>query len=767
MSSLDKEKSRKANNSEDDHSAATDSNDLDEYATYNECNLIRRSNPVRMSRKLALNRIITQSNVSNSAANLSHQNLMEASYLLDFLNKGLEQNGRELPNSRASLNTASNVELNKTLIYSNENNDLNENPNELTKSISPTSFLKRHSSAGCLDSNLKLKLISDKTDADDKVSQETICYQGMSSSNNLDSYFNETQINLDSKVILRRSSSTSECDLICNKFNFRNRREIASAVLHEESTNNNSSCDLNESTLSQSTRSQSKSSNRLSGLKKLGTLYKTFEDDDFNVSKNRKSIYKNDQSDYCLNSSTNTIDIDSAQFYSPQQNPNIKSNLDAKRALFETKLISNSNLGSNVTPCLSSSIVTNRIMKFETQRQTSSESMLENNCVKKINSVKMQSLESSSLSSSICENEKSSSIYSSLSSSPVPKLLTGDNWTSNYLEKQQKVKSLSKNWELIANKNNAKNSEKTFNTRPTKVIEKIERLNSTNLIQLISQQQQQDLGDLINSSSGNSSDDNETSKDDGFETQSNASSSQACDTNSVQSIKLTDTSNQQIDMEVDNLTKTSHEIVSAFKPINNTENKTENESEDKAESRSNNKKLNTIVTIVTKGKTISATVMKRPSKCSQERNESNLQLNSSMSSNHIGSMDEASKRKSGSMLGLYLSDTASTKARKAETKHSFKLTNNLNIQMQSASIHNITNSCSISSSIKRQQVINRKSSVHQKSSEKLNLQSSSTISLPSKELTINSKVKKNHSISKDNSVFDRLAKSSSKSLKLK
>ena len=102
-------------NQEDEHStSASESNDLDDYATTNECNLIKRSNPVRISRKLALNRIIAHSH-SNVNTNLSHQNLVEASYLLDFLNKGLEEN-RELPlnsNSRSNSNTVSNVELNK------------------------------------------------------------------------------------------------------------------------------------------------------------------------------------------------------------------------------------------------------------------------------------------------------------------------------------------------------------------------------------------------------------------------------------------------------------------------------------------------------------------------------------------------------------------------------------------------------------------------------------------------------------------------------
>ena len=70
--------------------------------------------------------------------------------LLDFLNKGLEEN-RELPlnsNSRSNSNTVSNVELNK-----------NETTAIITDSLASHISLKRHSSVGCLDSStIKNKL---------------------------------------------------------------------------------------------------------------------------------------------------------------------------------------------------------------------------------------------------------------------------------------------------------------------------------------------------------------------------------------------------------------------------------------------------------------------------------------------------------------------------------------------------------------------------------------------------------------------------------
>ena len=353
--------------------------------------------------------------------------------------------------------------------------------------------------------------------------------------------------------------------------------------------------------------------------------------------------------------------------------------------------------------------------------------------------------------------------------------MASDNWTNNYLEKQQKVKSLSKNWELIANKNNSKAeiTAKPACTRPAKVIEKIERLNSNNLIQLIAQQQHE-LNDLV---SGNNSDDNEMSKDDGFETQSNASSSQTSDTNSVQSIKLNDPMPGDDLLSCNNIAQINNEDIENFSPENEEESKKiddvitvvhisksempETETIEKSICNNNNSnnvsKINTIVTIVTKNKCISnpqVTVTKRASKNSIE-NQNDHELTSS------SSLDESTKRKSGSMTGLYLSDTAATKARKAETKNSLKTSNNLNIQMQSASINNITNSCSINSNnghFKHQKSMHRKNSINQKSTEKLNLQSNSTISLCGKN-------KKNNS--KDTSVFDRLAKASSKSLKLK
>jgi len=748
---------KKVTNQEDEHStSASESNDLDDYATTNECNLIKRSNPVRISRKLALNRIIAHSH-SNVNTNLSHQNLVEASYLLDFLNKGLEEN-RELPlnsNSRSNSNTVSNVELNK-----------NETTAIITDSLASHISLKRHSSVGCLDSStIKNKLTeSERNESNfDKLSQETLCFQEASSNCNLDS---DTSNNITTtttiKVPLRRCSSTSECDLSYNRLNFRNRREITSAVLHEEATNESETMYSDETT----TRSQSKSSTRLSGLKKLGSLYKTFEDDDFKLKRTTttttiSNIKTNEQeindSNMQTSSVTNLNDL--------HKTGSIKSNLEAKRALFEnnkstSNLLVNSLSSSSLASCIvAPSIVTNRIMKFETQKESSNNNNKKvNNSV--INNKTNQSNElttsvsfCSSFSSSISETNE---LFSPLSSSPKT---ASDNWTSNYLDKQQKVKCLSKNWELIANKNNQLNKNdlttKSNNImRSVKLEQMISNNSNNNLIQLMSQSVEEK--DSLNDGSGNNSDDNEGSKDDGFETQS--------DTNSVQSIKLND-----VPLPANNSDSDENNCTHTIKDINSNNN-LEDSTTLISEIENNNKNNDFTNISVQKVQDSSYEIVSgkhKPvtnRKSTLNKNKSNnLNKKSSKSNLENNQIDETTKKKSGSTLGLYLTDTASTKARKAEIKSSFRVSNNgLNNQAQSTSINNITNSCSTT---KKNQQINRKSSIlYQKSTEKLSLHSISSISLTNKEMTI--KTKKNQNLA-ENSVFERLAKSPNKGLKLK
>lgn len=744
---------KKVTNQEDEHStSASESNDLDDYATVNECNLIKRSNPVRISRKLALNRIIAHSH-SNVNTNLSHQNLVEASYLLDFLNKGLEEN-RELPfnsNSRSNSNTVSNVELNK-----------NETTAIITDSPASLISLKRHLSVGCLDSStIKNKLTeSERSESNfDKLSQETLCFQEASSNCNLDSDTSNNITTTTIKVPLRRCSSTSECDLSYNRLNFRNRREITSAVLHEEATNESETMYSDETTI----RSQSKSSTRLSGLKKLGSLYKTFEDDDFKLKSTTTTTISNsktneqeiNESNMQTSSVTNLNDL--------HKTGSIKSNLEAKRALFEnnkstSNLLVNSLSSSSLASCIvAPSIVTNRIMKFETQKESSNN----NNNNKKVNNSVINNKTNqsnelttsvsfcSSLSSSISETNE---LFSPLSSSPKT---ASDNWTSNYLDKQQKVKSLSKNWELIANKNNQLNKNdlttKSNNiTRSVKLEQTISNNSNNNFIQLMSQSAEEK--DSLNDGSGNNSDDNEGSKDDGFETQS--------DTNSVQSIKLNDVPlpANNSDSDENNCTHT----------INN--NNLEDSSTLITETENNNKNNDFTNISVQKVQDSSSELVSgkhKPvtnRKSTLNKNKSNnLNKKSSKSNYENNQIDETTKKKSGSTLGLYLTDTASTKARKAEIKSSFRASNNgLNNQAQSTSINNITNSCSTT---KKNQQINRKSSIlYQKSTEKLNLHSISSISLTNKEMII--KTKKNQNLA-ENSVFERLAKSPNKGLKLK
>ena len=154
-------------------------------------------------------------------------------------------------------------------------------------------------------------------------------------------------------------------------------------------------------------------------------------------------------------------------------------------------------------------------------------------------------------------------------------LFQKQNPSSENEHQETKVKSISKNWELIASSNLNKNESqalssnsisklKTSNSfcyesnlirsRPKEIVEKIEKFNSNNNVTLnqyqqkikisktLLQQQYSSSSSLTSpsqlnaqktrlNSGGTNSDDCDGSKDDGFETQSNASSSQNSDNN--------------------------------------------------------------------------------------------------------------------------------------------------------------------------------------------------------------------------------------------
>ena len=137
-------------------------------------------------------------------------------------------------------------------------------------------------------------------------------------------------------VVLRRSQSTSEYETNYKPL-FRGRRDIPSAANLSEEIDPESQVKL---------RNQSKSSNRLSGLKKLGSLYKTFEEDDggksgkttgghqfeeklsFRVEDDKSA---NQTREFMSNSLMADVSGSSAIELAR------KSNLESKRALFEAK----------------------------------------------------------------------------------------------------------------------------------------------------------------------------------------------------------------------------------------------------------------------------------------------------------------------------------------------------------------------------------------------------------------------------------------------
>ena len=234
-------------------------------------------------------------------------------------------------------------------------------------------------------------------------------------------------------------------------------------------------------------RSQSKSSSRLSGLKKLGSLYKTFQDEiDYNPTR-RSSMVKPEQTPI-ENEKESLVcslppPIPTSFHQSLNRSSKLRHTIMYHQTSFHDKLAHNNGSSTSINligdAALPSNIVSNRILKFESQH--SSQTELNNDLVLQM-------------------------------SGP-----------------QQKVKSLSKNWEQMASKCGTISACQSPRANGSfGVVEKIEKFNSNNLIQL----KQQELNSnkvRVNSGCTNYSDDNEASKDDGFETQSNASSSQTSD----------------------------------------------------------------------------------------------------------------------------------------------------------------------------------------------------------------------------------------------
>ena len=527
-----------------------DNLDLDEYASCNESSFMRRAN-IRHSRKTALNR--TSSNINAATNGGANQSTNESNHLLNFLNNGLEQN-RELTSNRHGIVIMSNIDFNQPeLSAERSRNEPKPEPNPEK---------------------------SDKTDDYSKP------------------------------VTLRRAVSTSEADLALK---YSNRREIISAALPEETSQGEEA----------ESRSQSRSSNRLSGLKKLGSLYKQFEDDDDFMSHRSNKTKHADQTSTPNKAGTSPTEsnkpshearrrsslyLPSSEGLAAQPSKYLTSltkdepvytinraNLEAKRALFEAKkpaeasqrnslhlssgdvnqassnqdehapIVRNSKfrystyLPSETTPPTvfkqhANGIVSNCIMKFESNSPKTTSSTVSSSHNTSLSSESSQLAETTSNDESNANSSVSVSIgplrNSHLSIKRVssvrvtPMEFAGEaDVKLREAEQNKKVKSLSRNWELMASRA-AKNEPVTgvkssssfsFSARPAKIVEKIEKFNSSqpganlNSTFTISEI---DCKKARTQSGGTNSDDFEmgSSKDDGFETQSNASSSQNGDT---------------------------------------------------------------------------------------------------------------------------------------------------------------------------------------------------------------------------------------------
>lgn len=255
--------------------------------------------------------------------NLNNGQKSETNQLMSFLTNGLEES-RELPSFK-NLLTSSNSDLNNK---ENNNSFRNSPKTQIENLLSPLAVanIKRYSSTGNLNTvnspfpspvieKSKFSILESPEESHESISNE------IKPSTSFRKYQNEKTINTNTvasgitmlekpsdkierivepdseklyPVMLRRSSSTTEVDQVYYKA----RKEIASEVLPED-VNSNSYTERKVQKESYPNHivndtnnidSQLKSANRLHGLKKLGSLYKTFEDEIEESNKSPKPV---------------------------------------------------------------------------------------------------------------------------------------------------------------------------------------------------------------------------------------------------------------------------------------------------------------------------------------------------------------------------------------------------------------------------------------------------------------------------------------------
>ena len=537
------------------NSSNTNVNELDDEAA-----LLRRSS-TKLSRRSSFK-------VNNQTTSNNSLQKTETANLFNFLNSGLEQS-RELPteliiknndvNKPSLANSSSNISKENSFKYIGEGNLKVQND---TSSVL-LSNIKRYSSTGSLNtlnnssnrqitSNEQINYSSiqeipeettneiilsnnnivksntleqQKSQDVEKSVNKNFVYTGITT---LDNHSNK-KIDNNSEIVfpisLRRSMSTTQADQMISK----KKREMYSAALNEEKEQNKHS-DLENF----SSNAQLKSSNRLSGLKKLGTLYKTFEDDEVVPVSRRQSNCLSAETDSQINTqnienirfinqNNNTEEYNNQELLNNKINSYIVSNIEVKgktklennissfkndkneslKAEDETGMFSTSgykifnpeNNNNNNKDILVSQTKNNLNSDYKTNisnnntnssSSSSSSSNNSNNNNYQINRVNPVRLDNNSFKIDPVNAKKHSSnvqnftIESSsfVSHKHVDQLVRNDSLLDN------KVKSLSKNWETVAKPENTQksqtNPQKPINNFPTKP-NTINKLNSNAL----------------------------------------------------------------------------------------------------------------------------------------------------------------------------------------------------------------------------------------------------------------------------------------------
>lgn len=464
-------------------------------------------------------------------------------------------------------------------------------------------------------------------------------------------------------VKLRRSSSTTDVDW-ASRVNFR-RCGITSAILKEE--------DLIQSTADHENSQDASNTGkaRLTSLKKLGSLYREFDQlDDEYFEKARSSrrhpikYIDEDETDKANGSQQSSTMPTSKSVTLDEKYINSKFKYATElRQSTQSKMENGSN------------IVLERIMKFE--GNTGANNML---------------------NGKTSENESSSSITSVTS-------LTNETQST---EAVSKVKSISKNWEMMVAANSSRNGStssgnssvcNTPRSTPLNIVTSIKpnrftdsnfdstissssnsNLVSPNIINMMNK----DLDDAHFDRSASTSDNEHSSKDDGFETQSNASLSQKSDSVTIK-IKNTEESNTSKNELLININteekngqasvKSDDSIADSNAVVLSPDGKPGNKSKDIPKPKQAQQQ--TIVTITTRSRKKSTgpngTTVVRPLSTSistlitSKKLPKSSQINLSISATKSGMSvaDRGSKKKAGSTLALHLVETASTKAKRA------------------------------------------------------------------------------------------------------